>query len=214
MNKTVYVVGPDYNVREVFHENGWNVVEEMEDADFICLTGGSDINPDLYGQVPHKTTHWIPHRDAYEVESYREARQLGKKVLGICRGAQLMNALEGGSMYQHVNHHHGHHQAKDLFTGEWKTVNSIHHQMMIPCDNSFVVAVATGQSTQRELMVERGDSHVIQAHVGQHDDPEVVIFYDPKGDNLNFGLGFQGHPEYGHPETTEYFFQLIERYLS
>lgn len=210
--KTVYVIGPDFSVREVFHENGWEVVKQMEDADYVCLTGGSDINPELYGQVPHRTTHWIPHRDAYEVDEYHKARGLGKKILGICRGAQLMNALNGGSMYQHVNNHYGHHLLRDLVTGEVREVNSIHHQMMIPCKNSTVIAVSTGHSDQRELMVERDGKHYVQADLGVHDDPEVLIFHNEDGSN--FGLGFQGHPEYGHEGATEYFFQLIERYLS
>jgi len=226
MTKSVYIVGTDWSVREVFLENGWEVVGSMEAADYVCLTGGADINPDLYGQVPHRTTHWNANRDAHEVEQYRKARGLGKKILGICRGAQLMNALEGGDMYQHVNRHHGHHQLRDLETNEVKTVNSIHHQMMIPAENTFVVAIARGQSDQRELIVEGVDGNpVVRADLGVHDDPEVVIFYDieesgredyPEGvsiDKVKFGLGFQGHPEYGHPETTAYFFELIERYL-
>lgn len=215
MAKSVYIIGFDSCVYEVFHENNWEVVEKMEDADYVCLTGGSDINPALYGQVPHRTTRWLPHRDAMEVEQYHKARRLGKKILGICRGAQLMNALEGGDMYQHVNHHHGHHKLVDRDTGEEKTVNSIHHQMMIPAENTIVVAIASGQSDQRELMAEGVDgSPVVRADLGVHDDPEVVVFYDcDTGGKYYFGLGFQGHPEYGHPETTAYFFELIDRYL-
>jgi gamma-glutamyl-gamma-aminobutyrate hydrolase PuuD len=216
MIKKVYIVGTDYSVRETFRERpDWEIVDAIENCNFICLTGGADINPALYGQAPHKTTRWYEGRDAYEVEAYRTARRLGKKVLGICRGAQLMNALEGGDMYQHVNHHHGHHKIHDLRTNEYKTINSIHHQMMIPAENAEVVAVASGQSDQRELMVEGVDGNpVVRAELGVHDDPEVLIFYDcDTGGKYHFGLGFQGHPEYGHPETTAYFFELIERYF-
>ena len=223
MIKKVHIVGTDHSVWTTFYErNDWKVVDEIEDCDFICLTGGADINPALYGQVPHKTTRWYEGRDAYEVEAYRTARRLGKMVLGICRGAQLMNALEGGDMYQHVNHHHGHHKVYDFDTKEYKTVNSIHHQMMIPAKNAEVVAIARGQSDQRELMGEGVDGNlVVRADLGVHDDPEVLVFFVeeeiPAGggsfDRIYFGLGFQGHPEYGHPETTAYFFELIERYL-
>jgi gamma-glutamyl-gamma-aminobutyrate hydrolase PuuD len=213
--KVVYIVGTDYSVVNTFVHRGWIVVEEMELAEYVCFTGGADINPSLYGQTPHKTTRFLPNRDAFEVAEYRKARRLGKKILGICRGAQLMNALEGGSMFQHVNHHHGHHKIYDFDTKEYKTVNSIHHQMMMPAGNAIVVAIARGQSDQRELMVEGVDGNpVVSADLGVHDDPEVLIFYDcDTGGKYYFGLGFQGHPEYGHPETTAYFFELIERYL-
>ena len=126
-------------------------------------------------------------------------------------------------MFQHVNHHHGHHCIKDLHTGKTFFVNSIHHQMMIPCANSTIIATARGQSDQRELMIDDEDSidgAKVRVDLGIHDDPEALIFYDQEVDPQygrvsfkNFGLGLQGHPEYGHAETTDYFFELIERYL-
>lgn len=205
--RKVYIVGTDGSVRRVFNQNGWQIVNTIEEAEFICLTGGADINPEIYGQSSHRTTSYLPARDAFEIDAYKYARGLGKKVLGICRGAQLMNALEGGDMYQHVNGHAGNtHYLWDLESEEEHTVNSIHHQMMIPAPNGDVIAISRGVSERREKMV--GDK--LHADYGEHDDPEVIMFKD--GDKY-FGLGFQGHPEYGHPETTAYFFELIKRYL-
>lgn len=203
----VHIVGYDGSVYRVFAENGWTICKNMEDADFICLTGGADINPEIYGQFAHRTTSFIPHRDVFEISAYKKARELGKKVLGICRGAQLMNALEGGDMYQHVNNHYDHHRFVDLVTGEERITNSIHHQMMIPASNGEVIAVARGHSDRREKM----NGAMLHADYGVHDDPEVIMFKDSS--ESYFGLGFQGHPEYGHPPTTQYFFQLIDRYL-
>jgi putative glutamine amidotransferase len=51
------------------------------------------------GARPHGVDHA---RDRLEHELLGRARELGLPVLGICRGAQLMNVFEGGSLQQHV----------------------------------------------------------------------------------------------------------------
>ena len=42
-------------------------------------------------------------RDAFEIALYHEARRLGKPVFGICRGVQLLNVLEGGTLHLPAN---------------------------------------------------------------------------------------------------------------
>ncbi|HEX2536135.1 MAG TPA: gamma-glutamyl-gamma-aminobutyrate hydrolase family protein [Chitinophagaceae bacterium] len=71
-------------------------------AGFI-LTGGVDIDPAFYGGpagYPHAPDRYCPERDGFEAGIYRYALAHGRPVLGICRGFQLVNVLEGGGLIQ------------------------------------------------------------------------------------------------------------------
>jgi putative glutamine amidotransferase len=74
--------------------------------DGLVLQGGADISPLAYGEEPQQP-EWAgdPMRDRYEIELVREFRQAGKAVLGICRGAQLINVALGGSLHQDIPAH-------------------------------------------------------------------------------------------------------------
>jgi putative glutamine amidotransferase len=76
------------------------------ELDGLVLQGGADISPLAYGEQPLKP-EWAgdPMRDRYEIELVRAFEQAGKPVLGICRGAQLINVALGGSLHQDVPAH-------------------------------------------------------------------------------------------------------------
>jgi len=69
--------------------------------DALILQGGSDVSPETYGETPLKL-EWAGDRirDIYEIDLLRQFISLGKPVLGICRGFQLINVALGGSLYQ------------------------------------------------------------------------------------------------------------------
>ncbi len=72
-------------------------------VDAVLLTGGVDLHPRHYGQTPIRGLGEVDEeRDAFEVTLYRAARSLGKPVFGICRGMQVMNVMEGGTLHQHL----------------------------------------------------------------------------------------------------------------
>ncbi len=72
-------------------------------ADGLLLTGGVDIDPYLFGAPPERDLGSVDRRrDAFELTLYRAFRALGKPVLGICRGIQLVNVAHGGSLHQHL----------------------------------------------------------------------------------------------------------------
>lgn len=90
--------------------------------DGLFLAGGNDIEPKLYGQSPGiHTTDYSIRRDSSEVLLATWALADKKPILGICRGMQLVNALQGGTLYQHIpadfpdaEDHHSSTKAKDL----------------------------------------------------------------------------------------------------
>lgn len=74
--------------------------------DGVLLTGGADIDPGRYDAEPHPDLGRVePERDEHEFALYRRARDAGLPVLGICRGIQLINVAEGGTLHQHVPDH-------------------------------------------------------------------------------------------------------------
>lgn len=195
----VFVEDDDYGIMRMFQKAGCVLVHNPEDADYVVFSGGADINPALYGEAVHKTTRYDSFRDEYCVKLYEESRARGQKLIGICRGAQFLNVMNGGGLYQHVNNHGRDHYLFDVDTESHIFVTSTHHQMMIPSKDGQLLAYAHGQSNQREHM--SGD--VVRADLGPNKDAEVVWY-----DNC---LCFQPHPEYGMKSCHDYFFSLIER---
>jgi putative glutamine amidotransferase len=71
--------------------------------DGLVLQGGVDLSPRTYGMKP-LTEIWPGDeiRDAHELELLRAFISRGKPVLGICRGAQLINAAFSGTLFQDI----------------------------------------------------------------------------------------------------------------
>ena len=102
---------PEGYVRSVVAAGGVHVLipptdvapEILDDVDAMVFTGGSDINPAVYGQEPHPASSgFYDHRDAAELELMRAALGQAMPVLGICRGMQLLNVARGGDLIQHL----------------------------------------------------------------------------------------------------------------
>ena len=74
--------------------------------DGLLLSGGTDVEPTLYGAVPEPTTLLPePARDRLEFDFVDLAVAEDLPVLGICRGLQLLNVWGGGTLHQHVPAH-------------------------------------------------------------------------------------------------------------
>ncbi|MBZ4487446.1 gamma-glutamyl-gamma-aminobutyrate hydrolase family protein [Microbacterium sp. cx-55] len=75
----------------------------LDGLDGLILTGGLDVQPELYGAERHPLTDPArADRDAWELALLRGARRRGIPVFGICRGLQLINVAFGGSLHQHL----------------------------------------------------------------------------------------------------------------
>lgn len=75
-----------------------------QDLDGLVLQGGVDVAPESYGEAPLRP-EWSGDRvrDVYEIALINAFVQLGKPVLGICRGLQILNVALGGTLYQDIN---------------------------------------------------------------------------------------------------------------
>jgi putative glutamine amidotransferase len=122
--------------------------DELRGIDGLLLTGGGDVDPQLYGAVRSDETGGVdPERDVWEIGLVRQAVQVSVPILGICRGCQVLNVAFGGTLLQHLPAftaqphlvpereqivHHVHLEPGTQLAGlEDRTdigVNSIHHQ--------------------------------------------------------------------------------------
>lgn len=72
-------------------------------ADGWLITGGDDLPKELLGEPLHpKARIAHPLRIATERELYRLFIEAEKPILGICFGCQFLNAVEGGTLVQHI----------------------------------------------------------------------------------------------------------------
>jgi putative glutamine amidotransferase len=126
-----------------------DAIDETLDAlDGLLFSGGSDIDPSLYGADPHPSVNGTrPDRDRAELALMQAALERDMPVLAVCRGMEVLNVARGGDLVQHLpdvlgheNHKHtpgvfGDHEV-DLepesrlarLLGDRAPVKSHHHQ--------------------------------------------------------------------------------------
>lgn len=114
----------------------------IKESDVVQFMGGADINPMWYGERAQLGTHFNHEQDVFEVAVHNIARQGGKIITGICRGAQLICALNGGKLIQHVTFHQNGRHPMHISNGEILEVNSLHHQMCLPPPHAQVLGWA------------------------------------------------------------------------
>lgn len=177
-----------------------------ETNSILILWGGEDISPSLYKEKPNKYTHAkeeLSNRDKFEFALAQEAIKRDIPIIGICRGAQLMCALSGGSLIQHVD---GHNTGKHFIeTKDNKSimVSSLHHQMMNPFKIPHELIAKSRINLSSFYIGEEEQLHNIPC------EPEIVYFPETKC------LAIQGHPEYMQEDTVfvNYCNQLVTEYL-
>ena len=131
----------------------------LDSLDGLLITGGKDVDPAVYGQQPHPSTDQ-PGNNATRGSSHCSRRaQRRLPVLGICRGAQVLNVALGGTLHQHlpdVIGHSGHRAGNAVFTtlpvrtvagtrlaalvGESVDARCYHHQAIADLGEGLVVS--------------------------------------------------------------------------
>ncbi len=77
--------------------------ETVDAVDGLVFSGGSDLDPELYGEPAHaETVGVVRERDDFELALMRVALARDLPLLAICRGSQVLNVALGGDLEQHV----------------------------------------------------------------------------------------------------------------
>ena len=146
-----------------FNEDEEVVKEQLLNVQGLILSGGHDVDPHNYGEEPKQKLGDIwPERDKFDMRLLKLAEENGIPVLGICRGAQIINVYHGGTLYQDLSYRkektlkHSQGQTPTLLTHTVKTVagtkiadllgkkemqtNSFHHQLIKDVADDFKVS--------------------------------------------------------------------------
>lgn len=149
--------------------------------DGLLLPGGWDVDPARYGEKPDEKVGDIdPELDETEIRLFKEARERGLPVLGICRGQQVINVAMGGSLIQHLDGHEvrafgrkhlAHAAAVDPASelgqaagGREIQVNSLHHQAVRSVASGLKQTATGDDGTIEGLESDDGLIVAVQCH--------------------------------------------------
>lgn len=162
-----------------------DAVERVLDGlDGLIITGGRDVDPDTYGHQRHPTTdepvQANRERDSWELALTRGAIRRGMPLLGICRGAQVVNVALGGTLHQHlpdVLGHTRHQQGNAVFStstvrtvpgsqlasivGDTSDVQCYHHQAIDRLGEGLVVSATDSEDGVIEAVEIPGENFVL-----------------------------------------------------
>lgn len=204
LSKRVYIVGQYKKpyIELFLRRPSFVGTLNIADADIVVFTGGPDVDPQLYGQDKIIQTHLSPFRDKEDLKAWEGSTHCLR--VGICRGAQFLNVMNGGKMWQDVDNHRTSHFMFDLQTSQKIWVTSTHHQQMIPHKDAFKVATChvSERKEDDKRVWKRKDNPKFDDY---RDDWEVLWYEDTAS------LCFQPHPEAldASEELRTYFFQKL-----
>ncbi|MFS0689569.1 gamma-glutamyl-gamma-aminobutyrate hydrolase family protein [Sporosarcina sp. 179-K 8C2 HS] len=162
--------------------------------DGLLITGGGDMNPQLFGEEPlPQLGNVTPERDSIELELARHMLALDKPILGICRGHQVLNVAFGGTLYQDIasqsaspvlqhdqkakRDHQSHtvHIEKgtileSIATSDKILVNSFHHQALKDVPSPLIVS---GKASDGIIEAVESTDHQFVVGVQWH--PEALM---------------------------------------
>lgn len=213
----IKVIGNDFGVIQMLRYNSTRgytpLLNDIHEApDLFLFTGGADVDPDLYGEKALPCTHFDRSRDDRELAIF--SRYIDTPKVGICRGGQFLNVVNGGKMWQDVNNHGlamGHKMVnllpglEDFSVGQEIFVTSTHHQMMISGEGGTVIGIAENQEKTAGIATKYVSA---ENRAAPKFDTEVVWYDATKS------LCFQPHPEYRKSSDMEkYFFDLLDYFF-
>ena len=174
--------------------------ETLDALDGLLFSGGSDLDPEIYGQAAHAETDGVvPERDRAEIALLHAALERDMPVLAVCRGSQVLNVARGGDLVQHLPDVVGDEKHK--------------HTPGVFADHD--VDLVSGTRVQQIL----GDHAPVKSHhhqgygqlgaglreAARADDGTIEALEDP---SRRFALGVLWHPEAG--EDFALFEALVE----
>ena len=163
----------------------------LEGMGGLLLTGGSDIDPLLYGTSPEPEAGLEVSRklDSLELGLLRCALDRDVPVLAICRGMHLLNVAFGGKLPQNIPGHE-----VELKNGEWA---SAHHSLYLSPGSKLAAILGRGgffrvNSRHHQGLREAQKAPRLLASAYSTDDGVIEGLESPEH---SWVVGVQCHPE-------------------
>ena len=181
-----------------------NVDRLLDAIDGLLLPGGADLDPELYGQLPHaENDPPLRIRDDLEIALTRRAVELGVPVYGVCRGMQVLNVALGGTLEQHLD----------------DRLDMTPHRNVVGTFTSHLVQPVAGTRLARavgtkELTITSHHHQAVQ-HLGRGLIPSAAapdgVIEAVEVAGSQFVLGVQWHPEENLPGGGSALFEAFIR---
>jgi putative glutamine amidotransferase len=169
----------------------------IENADGLLLSGGVDVDPVHFGQTPHPQLGFIDEsRDLLELALYKAAKRKGIPILGICRGIQLINVAEGGTLHQHLPA-----VPEMIQHSQVNQDGSLFHELRL--DSSSLLAKAFGKITIRTDSYHHQGIDKLGKELRAVAWTQDGLVEGVEGTGKTFVLGVQWHPEMSHEKYPE-----------
>ncbi len=169
------------------------VGEIMGQVDGLIIGGGGDVDPSLYGG-----NRFYPIlsgvdsvRDLNEITMLEHALRRGLPVLGICRGAQLINVARGGTLFHDLKQEFG---TQVQHQGREDRLDSATHSVEVSADSRLAALLGASRSIEVNSGHHQGIAAVGEGLrvVARSPDGLVEAF---EGVDDHLVLGVQWHPE-------------------
>lgn len=184
--------------------------KKLREASALCdgllLPGGGDIEPTYYGQNRHPATG-EPNvlRDFMEPLLFREFLDKEKPILGICRGIQVINVAQGGTLLQDIreeeNYPHSDFPHRSSYTHPVVIKNDtllakclkFDHVEITPSGHQLEILV----NSMHHQVIEKPGRGVIVNAISKDGFIEGIEL-----EHYPFCLGVQWHPEHMVPQNS------------
>lgn len=188
-------------------KNAGEAQKALSEVDALVMTGGADINPGMYGEKPDSKLETVDdRRDASDSTLMREAIHENKPTLAICRSFQMLNVVQGGTLYQDLPSQLG---TKVSHRGP---MGIAYHNIKVEPGNLLATAIGGPgiyyvNSAHHQGVKELGKDLKVVAR-SEDGLPEGMVLKTCK-----FFLATQFHPELmvlaGHSEYVKFFSDLM-----
>lgn len=182
----------------------------VEQLDGLLLQGGSDVSPKSYGEEGIQNNQWpgdYP-RDQYEIELVKAFVAAKKPVLGICRGAQLINVALGGTLYQDLQT-----QRPELQVHRnWDIYDQLFHEIQLVEDRPLAAIYKTNGAVKVNSVHHQAikdlafglspDAFSIEPKIGVSD---LIEAFSESDSSQGYIRAVQWHPEFQDREDDSLF---------
>lgn len=173
---------------------GADLSERLAGIHGVLMPGGGDVNPLRYGQKAGTDAIYGVNdlQDETDIQIFEYAKAAGLPLLAICRGLQVVNVAQGGTLVQDMAHPH----------------RNYVHQVMVtePSVLGMSVPVANASCYHHQCIDALGAGLTVLATA--HSGNVEAFLVEAKA----WTVGLQWHPEDNyleHPENLSIFEKLV-----